>query len=255
MKFNVSIEEQIESCLGKDRVPNLHWGACIPNASDIPPRAGMMLCNSTAHNVVVTLDNIDYQLNNLGYRANFDFKLDELKNTDIVLVLGDSDAFGRGVVFDDMYSTKIQQDTSMCVVNLGVPGISPDGMARIGVQALLSLGSAVKHVVVLWPVASLREFVSKKFKSGVHIINSNLPYHDWWDHIDWVGNNYNYQKNHILLEQTTLNVGAKYHELMINRYDKTTPTTYINVENTFTEFTPESHTAIANYFIKKINKG
>jgi hypothetical protein len=248
-----SLEEQIESYLGKDRVPNLHWQATIPPAWEIPPRsAGMMLCNPNAHNTTVHLDGVDYQLNNLGYRANFNFDLNELKNKNILLILGDSDASGRGVSFDDMYSTKIQQATDLCVVNLGIPGLSPDGMARVGVQAILALGSAIKHVAVLWPVASLREFVSKKFKSGIYINSDHVPYETWWDHIDWVSNNYNYQKNHILLEQTALNAGAKYHELLINRYDKTTPTTYNLVDNKFTEFTPESHTAIANYFIKQI---
>ena len=248
-----SIEEQIESYLGKDHLPNLHWKADIPAAWTIPPRStGMKLCNPDAHDVTVTLENIDYNLNNLGYRANFNFDVAQLKAQNIILVLGDSDASGRGVNFNDMYSTKIQQATDLCVVNLGIPGLSPDGMSRVGVSTILALGSAVKHVCVLWPVSSLREFVSKNFKSGIHTHSEHVPYETWWDHIDWVSNNYNYQKNHILLEQSALNAGAKYHELIINRYDKTTPTTYTLVDNMFTEFTPESHTAIANYFIKKI---
>lgn len=251
-KDNLNLAEQIEYYLGKDRLPNLHWTPTIPNAWEIPPRPGMGLCNSLAHNITLTLDDIDYHLNNLGYRANFDFNINELKSKDIILVLGDSDASGRGVAFDDMYSTKIQQETELCVVNLGIPGLSPDGMARVGVQAMLALGSSIKHVCVLWPVMSLREFVSKTFKSGTHTHSENVPYETWWDHIDWVSNNYNYQKNHALLEQTTLNAGAKFHDLMINRYDKTTPTTYTLVDNTFTEFTADSHTAIAQYYLKKI---
>lgn len=248
-----SLEEQIESYLGKDRLPNLHWKLVIPESWSIPPRPnGMRLCNPDAHNTTIILEDIEYTLNNLGYRANFDFNVEDLKSKDIILVLGDSDASGRGVSFDDMYSTKIQQATNLCVVNLGIPGLSPDGMTRVGVTTLLALGSAVKHVCVLWPVSSLREFVSKTFSCGIHNLSDHVPYTDWWDHIDWVSNNYNYQKNHLLLEQTTLNAGAKYHELIINRYDKTTPTTYTVVDNIFTEFTPESHTAIANYFIKKI---
>jgi hypothetical protein len=251
--MDISLAEQIEQYLGKDRVPNLHWESGIPNAWDIPPRTSFMkLCNPNAHSKSVWGDNVEYKLNNLGYRSDIDFDVAELKTKKIVLILGDSDATGRGVKNEDIYATKIQQQTDMCVVNLGIPGLSPDGMARVGVQTLLALGPAVKHVCVLWPVASLREFVSKKFKAGIHTHSGDVPYENWWDHIDWVSNNYNYQKNHILLEQTTLNAGAKYHELMINRYDKTTPTTYTVLENIFTEFTPESHTAIANYFIKKL---
>lgn len=251
-KSALSPEEQIEYYLGKDRLPNLHWQAKIPNAWEIPPRTtDMKLCNPSAYNKSVWADNIEYRLNNLGYRSNIDFDVTDLKTKQIILILGDSDASGRGVTTDDMYATKIQQQTDMCVVNLGIPGLSPDGMARVGVQAILALGSSVKHICVLWPVSSLREFVSKKFKAGIHTHSGDTPYETWWDHIDWVSNNYNYQKNHILLEQTSLNAGAMYHELIINRYDKTTPTTYTQL-GVFTEFTAESHTAIANYFIKKL---
>lgn len=252
-KDNLTSVEKIEYCLGKDRFPNLHWQSTIPPAWQIPPRPDMLLCNHTAYNKVVVLENISYALNNLGYRSNFDYHLEELKNKQLVLILGDSDTFSRGISFDHMYSTKIQQQTDLCVVNLGIPGISPDGMTRVGVQTILALGSAIKHVCVLWPVSSLREFVSKKFNSGVHTHSSLVPYTDWWNHIDWVNNNYNHQKNKILIEQTTLSIGAKYHELIVNRYDKTSPITYTKLENnTWTEFDQDSHIAIANYYLRKI---
>ena len=252
-KSSLTPEQQIEYYLGKDRLPNLHWELGIPNAWAITPRNDMQLCNSNAHDITIIIDNIEYRLNNLGYRSNFNFVVNELKNKNIILILGDSDASGRGVNFDSIYSTKIQQATDLCVVNLGIPGLSGDGMSRVGVQTLLALGSSVKHVCVLWPVLSLREFVSKKFNSGIHTHSKHVPYEQWWEHIDWVSNNYNYQKNHLLLKQTTLNCGAKYHELIINRYDKTSSITYTEVDNMFTEFTPESHTAIANYYLRKIN--
>lgn len=253
-KNSLPLAEQIEYYLGKDRLPNLHWQSKIPNAWDIPPRdSGMILCNPDAHNVILTLDNIEYQLNNLGYRANFDYDISTLQTKNIVLLLGDSDTFARGTEFNEMYATKLQSATDNCIVNLGVPGISSDGMTRIGVQTILALGPAIKHVCILWPISSLREFVSKGFKSGVHTHSKNLPYANWWDHIDWVSNNYNYQKNKLMLEQTVANVGAKYHDLIINRYDKTTPTTYTRLENnTWTEFDSTTHTAIANYFLRKI---
>jgi len=253
----LSPEEQIEYYLGKDRLPNLHWKKEIPPAWSIPPRATFLnLCNKDAHDVTVKINNIDYCLNNLGYRSNFDFVVDELKNKDVILVLGDSDTSGLGLHFNDMYSTRMQLNTDSCIVNLAISGLSADGMARVGTLSMLALGSAVKHVCVLWPVASLREFVSKNFKSGVHNTAESVPYVDWWDHIDWVSNNYNYQKNRILIEQTTLNIGAKYHDLLINRYDKNSRITFNEVKSLgriLTELTPESHSAIANYFLRKIH--
>ena len=215
----------------------------------------MRLCAPESANTTVSLNLIEYKLNNLGYRSNFDYNVSELSQRELILVLGDSDASGRGVCFADMYSTKMQQQTNYCVVNLGIPGVSGDGMSRVGVNSMLALGSAIKHVCVLWPVWSLREFVSKNFKCGVHTASECVPYTDWWEHIDWVSNNYNYQKNKALIRQTALSIGAQYHDLMINRYDKNSVIKYIEEQDkttTFTELAPESHTAIANYFLKKI---
>jgi hypothetical protein len=253
-RSTLTLEQQIEYYLGKDRLPNLHWKPVIPESWTIPPRAGSLLCDYNTRGKSRFLDNIEYKFNQLGYRTDFEYHVDTLKKKNLILLLGDSDTVGRGVKFADLYSTKLRKLTNHYVINLGVAGISSDGMTRIGVQTILALGSAVKHVCVLWPVPSLREFVSKKYSYNVHNFSDALPYTDWWDHIDWVGNNYNYQKNRLLIEQTTKNYGAQYHDLIINRYDKTTPTTYNSIQNNeLTEFTPESHTAIANYFLRKIN--
>jgi hypothetical protein len=255
-KSALSTQEQIEYYLGKDRLPNLHWQPGIFNTWNISPGANIGLCNPTSHSKTIQQDSVSYQLNNLGYRSHFDFDVNELKNKEVILILADSDGFGRGVEQADMYATKIQNGTDMCVVNLSIPRISSDGVARVGVQAMLALESAVKHVCVLWPIFSLREFVSKNYKSTVYLTNEHLPYKNWWDQIDWVSNNYNYQKNKLFLEQTAGNIGAKYHDLIINRYDKTVPTTYNEVKSrdiTYTELSVDTHTAIANYYLRKIN--
>jgi len=255
-KSALTPEEHIEYYLGKDRLPNLHWKPGIYNTWNISPGSYIKLCNPESHSTTIHQDSVTYHLNNFGYRSTFDFNIDELKNKNVLLILADSDGFGRGVEHADMYATKIQTATDLCVVNLSIPRLSPDGVARVGVQAMLALGTAVKHVCVLWPIFSLREFVSKTYQSTVYLTNDNLPYTDWWDHIDWVSNNYNYQKNRLLLEQTASNIGAGYHDLIINRYDKTAPTTYNEVKSkdiTYTELSAETHTAIANYYLRKIN--
>lgn len=257
-KRNLTPVENIEYYLGKDRLPNLHWRPAIPCTWEIPPRhTGMNTCNPDSHDVTITLsEGVPYRLNNLGYRADFDYLLEELKTKELILVLGDSDTFARGVEFGDMYTTKIQHSTELVVLNLGIAGLSADGIARVGVQSIVALGVAVKHVCVLWPGFSLREFVSKKFKCGVHYSSDHLPYPDWNNHIDWVSNNYNYQKNKILLENTTLRYGAQYHDLIINRQGSNTTLSYNQVtSNTtqFTQFDETTHTAIANYFLRKIN--
>jgi len=241
--------EQIEYYLGKDSLPNLHWKPGIPSAYSVPARKNdLYLGTEQVANQAVTLGGIEYKHNNLSYRSNFDYSTD-LDN--IVLILGDSDAVGIGVEFCDIYSTKLQQLVDYTVVNLGVPGLSADGMARIGSTAMLALGSKVKHVCVLWPTSSLREFVSKKFTAGIHSMSTELPYENWWDHIDWVSNNYNYQKNKLLIESVTKNISAEYHDLIVNRHDPKSVVSYIKT-GPFTEFDSTSHNAIANYFHKKI---
>lgn len=261
---NLTLAEKIEYYLGKDKLPNLHWKPNIPTAWSIITRPGIQLCNEHMANTVVTLEEgIPYKFNNLGYRSSFDYDVEFLKDKNVILLLGDSDTMGKGVRYHDMYASKIIKSVDdYYVVNLGIASLSADGMTRIGVQSMLALTSAIKHVCTLWPIHSTREFVSKTFSSGIHTASTHIPYRDWYDHIDWVSNNYNYQKNHILLEQTSKSIGAKYHELLINRHDKKSNVEYQTVissaseyshEVEFTEFTPDSHSAIANYFLRKIN--
>jgi hypothetical protein len=248
--------EKIEYYLGKDRLPNLHWQAEIPPSWQIPVRRGDVnnFCNPSIAGKSYHADGCVYTFNKLGYRSDFEYHVSVLKKKNVVLLLGDSDTFARRISFDDMYSTKLRQLTNYYVINLGIAGISADGMVRVGAQTIQALGSAVKHVCVLWPVPSMREFVSKKYSYNVHNFSDLTPYPDWWDHIDWVSNNYNYQKNRLLIQQITQNYGAQYHDLFINRHAKNTPIGYISdPTNVFIELDNTSHTAIANYFFRKIN--
>ena len=58
----------------------------------------------------------------------------------------------------------------------------------------------------------------------------------------------------MLIQQITQNYGAQYHDLFINRHAKNTPIGYISdPTNVFIELDNTSHTAIANYFFRKIN--
>jgi hypothetical protein len=255
---NLTPVENVEYYLGKDTLPNLHWQARIPATWEIPPKvSGMALVNTQSYNTTITLsENIPYKLNNLGYRSNFDYDVETLSKKQIILVLGDSDTFARGVDLEHSYSTFMQDKLNELVINMGVPGLSPDGVARIGVQTMLALGSAIKHVCILWPGFSLREFVSKTFCSGTHNQGDHVPYTDWYKHIDWVNNNYNYQKNKILLSSTAASINAQFHELMINHNDKNNRITFKQVKSgelAFSELDETAHQAIANYFVRKIN--
>lgn len=242
----------IESYLGKDRLPNLHWNPEIPPMWAIPARTDTGESHTEAmksRTILNKFNQVPYTYNNLGYRSYFDYT-DELKSKKVILVLGCSDAFGQLIEHDKMYSSVMQQlMPDYTIVNLAIPGASPDSATRIGVQTILHLKGAVKYATMLWPVMSLREFVSKNYCSGVHTLNNNnVPYDDWWDHIDWVSNNYNYMKNKILLDSVCKAHDIKFADLIVNRNDPKVPYDLLEF-GPYTALGEKTHSAIANYFV------
>jgi hypothetical protein len=249
---HLTVEENIEYYLGKDRYKNLFFAPTLPATWDIPARP--LVKGSTANNVDYDTDQqIEYRFNNLGYRSNFDYDLQELKEKRLVLCLGDSDVFGAYNDIDSIWTSRLQQklpDTT--VLNFGIRGTSGDGMTRIGVRAIEALKSSIVAVCVHWPPPALREVVSKTFKCGVHTHrNYHLPYTDWWKHIDWQSNNYNYYKNQILLSSVCNKYNIPYYELISNKDDATVPYDVCRY-GVYDSFGPATHTATANYFYKKI---
>jgi hypothetical protein len=251
-------EQQIEYYLGKDRLPNLHWKPCIPPMWAIPARANTHIHKQKETIAYKTLTDpitkTEYKFNNLGYRSNIDYN-DDLKNSRVILMLGCSDTWGRFVDYDKIYSSLIQKQLpNSIVVNMAVPGGSPDQATRIGVQTISYLKSAITDVCMFWPGFSLREFVSKNFSSGTYTSDKeSVPYKDWWDHIDWINNNYNYQKNKLLLESTCQAHNINYYDLIVNREDTIVPFDYMYNDNE-TVFGEKAHQAMAAYFYKKITK-
>ncbi|CAB4129079.1 hypothetical protein UFOVP112_177 [uncultured Caudovirales phage] len=253
-KSGMTIDENIEYYLGKDRLKNLYFDRRIPAAWDIPPRLSNTLSIKNSNTTgFFRGDSKTYYYNNLGYRSNIDYTVDLLKDKRIILCLGDSDTFGVGVEYEEIWPTLIQQQTNSVVLNISVPGISNDGITRIGVQTIQTLSNQIDAVLIHYPPMSLREFVSKKYKGGVHTHrNYNLPYEDWWDHIDWQSNNYNFNKNRILLESTCSAFNILFWDLYINREDSKVPYDFVEY-GVYSSIGPHTHSAIANYFIKKLN--
>lgn len=255
-KNNLTLAEKIEYYLGKDHLPNLHWKSELPKMWDISARQNTHIhrCKEQIAHAVLNdpVTNTEYRFNNLGYRSNFDYT-DDLKNKKVILMLGCSDTFGRFVEYDKTYSYLLQQamGNDYMVCNLGVPGGSPDQSVRIGCQMIGYLRSAVTHCSIFWPGFSLREFVSKKFCAGTYLADKDaVPYADWWDHIDWVSNNYNYQKNRLLIQSMCSANNTVYSDLIVNREDTRVPFDFMQ-NGTETVFGEQSHRAIAEYFYKK----
>ena len=251
-KPGMSIEENIEYYLGKDKFKNLFFDKTIPASWEIPARFKNSLTIKNLNSIgFFKGDSTEYYYNNLGYRSTRAY--DDTLPDKVIICLGDSDAFGIGVEQDKIWSSQIEQQTGITTMNMGVPGTSVDGLTRIGVQTIQALEDRIAAVFVHYPALSLREFVSKKYKGGVHTHrNYNLPYADWWDHIDWQSNNYNFNKNRLLLENTCLRYGVKFFDLTINREDSKVPFDFVEY-GVYTSIGPNTHRAIANYFVKKLN--
>jgi hypothetical protein len=252
-KIGMTLDENIEYYLGKDRLKNLYFNAEIPAAWSIPSRiqnpAPIIKSSSVGF---FKGDITEYHYNNLGYRSLFDYIAKELLEKRTILCLGDSDSFGIGVNHDKIWSNLL--DTDATVLNLSVPGISIDGLTRIAVQTIQTLGNTVDAVLIHYPSMSLREFVSKQYKGGVHTHrNYNLPYKDWWDHIDWQSNNYNFNKNRLLMENICASHNIAYYDLYINRDDKKVPFDFVEY-GVYSSIGPHTHRAIANYFNRKLKK-
>lgn len=228
--------------LGKDNLKNKFFNKQIPATDFIPARPNTEQFKWAG-------DTTEYRYNALGYRSNIEYTT----NVDqVILCLGDSDSFGIGINNDNIWPTLIQQETNTTVYNLSVLGASVDSLTRIAVQTIQALENKVVAVLMHYPPMSLREFVSKQYKGGVHTHrNYNLPYADWWDHIDWQSNNYNFNKNRLLLENICLRFNIKYFDLHINREDPKVPLDF-NEYGVYSCLGPKTHRAIANYFIKKL---
>jgi hypothetical protein len=238
--------ELLSNFVGKDHFKNIFFKSEIPHAFEIPVRR-------TEDTFEVLSKNV--KLNNLGYRSLFDYT-DTLNDKNIILCLGDSDVFGIFLEYNALWTSLLQQElgNEYVVMNMGVPGYSPDSITRVGVKTIETLKSAVKYVAVQWPNTSMREFVSKTYKGGVYTLeNPDVPYQDWWKHIDWHSNNYNYFKNRILLENTCQKYNTRFSDLYLNRNDENAPYDYFT-DGIYSTIGPLTHKAIANYFLEKIKQ-
>jgi hypothetical protein len=250
----LTAEENIEYYLGKDNFKNLFFDGHIPAIWEIPSRTKNFLAKQLSSITIKQPDGIAYQYNNLGYRSSIDYTVDSLTDKKIILCLGDSDLFGAGLEYKDLWATKLQTLLpDYTILNMGIRGASADAITRVGVNTIMALGDSVKGVLVHWPHTSLREFVSKTYKGGVHTHrNYDLPYDDWWKHIDWQSNNYNYHKNRLLLESVCSKHNIDFHDLNINRDDSKVPYDFIEF-GIYSCIGPRTQQAVASYFYKKLN--
>lgn len=247
--------EQIEYYLGKDHYNNKFFRAGIPEAWEIEfcnDDAGMPSHKwSQCKNTTVMHNNIEFRFNNLGYRSHYDYVLDDLQTKRNILCISDSYVFGPTSPYEDLWTMQLQKKLPHYnIVQFGLPGWSFDTVARVGCCVLQALKSTVDYVLVIVPNEHRREFVSKQYKKIVSFPHTvtNIPYAEYWDHIDWKSNNYNLFKNSLLLRSMTENQGGQYIELTIRLDSKHS---HFDRQNHGLSG-PKTYQALTNYFYKKI---
>jgi hypothetical protein len=249
----LSQAEQIEYYLGKDKFKDRYFKPEIPNPYTIIPSERAKeyeSYSSSTRNINAFYPNLEFQFNNLCYRSDFDFDVDELNTKRVILCLGCSDTFGLHVNYQSAWPSllagKLEDYT---VLNLGVIGSCPDTVTRLLVKVASALTS-IDSVCLLWPHYGGREFVSKEY-TGI-VTNHNLldvPYENYWDFIDWKSDNYNLFKNYHLAKSICDSKNIRLFDLHINRFDKKVPYDYSSPHYALGR---ESYQAISNYFYKKI---
>jgi hypothetical protein len=255
-KNNLSDTELIEYYLGKDQFKDQYF-----STSTFPAAYGEISTeNITIEKLksewVTTLNrwypDIKFNFNNLGYRDDRDYSVEEFKNKKLIICFGCTDTVGRQLVKEKTWTHILSQKfTEYEVLNLGIIGASRDTISRILIQLTQVLGDEIKYACILWPHLNRREFVSKEFTK---IITSHdrldLPFEEYWDFIDWKSNNYNHFKNYHLIKNLCTVHDITLLDLELNRFDKKVPFDYLGKYFALGE---NSHVAIANYYEKLIN--
>ena len=247
-------DEQIEYYLGKDQFKDNYFYPHIPEAWEIefcheqfkPGYQWKDLKNTT-----VLADDIEFKFNNLGYRSNYDYTIESLRDKKNILCLGDSDTFGPFRHYNELWTSCLQELLpEYNIINVSMPGWAFDTLARTGVSIIKAI--PIEHVLVVNSSDGRREFISKNYKkiiskpSGI----TNVPYEEYWDFIDWQSNNYNHFKNDNLLKFATEAQGAKYINLIVNGIGKFAK--FDGSKYATGMFGPLTHRAMSNWFYKKI---
>jgi hypothetical protein len=244
----------IEYYLGKTHHKNLYFNGTIPPAW-VFPSYQLDLEKAKNQKISPLNENLVYTINNLGYHSEFDYD-NSLKVTNNILCLGDSNTFGLITPGNNTWVKHLSKTfPDHKILNLGLPGAGSDTVARIGVNTVQCL--PVTAVLVVWPAYLRREVASLKFHKMVYRTpedKQEIPYDDYWEFIDWKSNSYNFYKNKIMLEAVCNKFNVPFYDLEIDDefhlHQDDMAETYGLAQKS--SFGLSTHTAIANYFQKKI---
>jgi hypothetical protein len=245
--------KKIEYYLGKDKFKDIYFKTEFPHAyQDIKNKEFNLDFKSKTLNFNKWYPEISFTINNLGYRSNIDYTIENLKNKKIILCLGCTDTFGMHLTNEETWPYILGNLNKDCLVlNCGIIGASADTISRVLTKILNLEELNIDAVCIFWPHNNRREFVSKEYTKIITSFNvEDVPFDEYWDFIDWRSDNYNFFKNYHLCQYLCKSKEVKFLDLLINRFDKKVP---FDHKGKFYALGPKSHIAIANYFFKKLS--
>lgn len=253
-KSHLSQSELIEYYLGKDRFKDKYFKPEFPSAYEISPsRFDKDDFKSKIFYLNPREPNMEFKINNLGYRSDIDYSIERFQDKNLVLCFGCTDTFGMqldiSATWPSLLGKKIH---GYEVLNLGIIGATRDTIARTFTKISQVLSKEIKYVCILWPHPGRREFVSKEFTQTIYAGDwYTIPYEEYWNFIDWKSNNYNHFKNYHLIKNICKANSIELLDIELERFDKKVGYDFLGP---FFALGKSTHIALSDYFSKKINQ-
>lgn len=146
-----------------------------------------------------TTGQIEYRLNNYGYRDEY-WMNDDFN--DSIWCVGHSDTLGMGVRYEDTYCSLLRKQ-GYKTINLGIAGASYDTFSRVICSGLKKYKP--KLIILQATTKERKEYITKDFQQLIlpNFPNDMLPYKDVWKYTDEVTDEYNFERNMNLIKLST----------------------------------------------------
>lgn len=150
---------------------------------------------------------IEYKFNSLGYR---DVEWNDYVLNNSIWCIGHSDVLGLGVPVNDRWSSVLSHNSKIATINLGIAGAGWDTISRIIVSGLKRYTPL--KIIIQATTDVRREFVNEQKQTVVlpYMTDDQLPYKDFYKHIDSESNLYNVEKNLNLIDLACVNRNVPY---------------------------------------------
>lgn len=189
---------------------------------------------------------INYKINSYGYR---DCEYED-SYKEIIISLGMSSTFGLGVKSELVYSSILANQVNIPVLNFGIPGASSDTVARMASCLVPYFKHLNCKVLLGWPYKNRREIFLDESKSSINFQNEP-PIKNFVKLLDDTANDYNLEKNQLLLRSLCVANSVDYFEIPKELYT----TNALAIDKASDGWHPGAlwHSTVADWFLSEIS--